>query len=171
MSALERRAFELRAVDDGKALVGVVMPYGTRGRVGRFTETFVAGSLEYRDVLVNVLHDPGRIVARSGAGLTLTDTPEALTARITLPDTQEGRDTRELVSRGVLKGLSVEFMAKRDVWQGTHRIVEAAHLDAFAIVARPAYAGATIAEGRELRSETFLAGRAGPRGGRVWRSL
>ena len=171
----ERRAFELRAATDGSAeLEGIAMPFGSRGKVGRFTEEFTPGSLEYSDVLVNVLHDPGRIVARSGGGLVLTESRDALRAAITLPDTQEGRDTRELVKARVLTGLSVEFFAKRDRWEGTHRIVEEARLDAIGIVARPAYAGATIAEGREQRSEDFLASvclRHTNKGIRRWRSL
>lgn len=169
----ERRAFELRAATDGGAeLEGIAMPFGSRGQVGRFTEEFTPGSLSFDDVLVNVLHDPGRILARSGGGLVLRESREALRAAITLPDTQEGRDTRELVKAGVLRGLSVEFRCERDEWRGTHRIVHKAFMDAIGIVARPAYAGATIAEGRELRSEDFFAGKVSTKGRvRRWRSL
>lgn len=173
MDALERRAFELRAVDDGAALEGIAMPYGSQGRVGRFTEEFRAGSLDYSDVLVNLFHDPSRVVARTdGGGLTLTETDGALRARIELPDTTEGRDARELVRRNILRGLSIEFKATRDEWRGTHRIVSAARLSGIGIVARPAYAGATIAEGRELRSEDHLAALNGRGVRRMrWRSL
>ena len=155
--ALERRGFELRAIDDGGAqLVGVAVPWNTRAGVGRFTEEFRPGALTYEDVLVNVLHDPKRLVARSGGGLTLTESQAALEARIALPDTQEGRDTAVNVASGLYKGLSIEFKAIRDEWAGTHRIVHEALLDAIGIVARPAYAGATLTAGVEMRSEEFL---------------
>ena len=86
---LERRAFEFRAIKDDGAIEGVAVPYGSRGTVGRFSEEFRAGSLSYTDVLCNVSHNAERILARTGAGLTLTETREALVARIELPDTSE----------------------------------------------------------------------------------
>lgn len=158
---LERRGFELRAVsDEGATLEGVAMPFNSRGTVGRFTEEFMPGSLKYGDVLVNLQHNPDRIVARTDGGLTLAETREALLARIELPDTGEGRDARVLVSKGVLRGLSVEFRAIKDRWQGTHRIIEEAMLDSIGIVARPAYAGATIGPAGEMRSVDYLEMRA-----------
>ena len=80
-------------------------------------------------------------------------------SRINLPDTQEGRDTRTLVSQGILGGLSVEFRALEDRWAGNHRTVLKAELDAIGIVSRPAYEGATISEGRSLESATYLENR------------
>ena len=155
--ALERRAFEFRAVNDGgSVLEGVAMPYGSRGNVGRFTESFVAGSLSYTDVIVNVEHRSDRILTRTGAGLTLVDGRDALTATIRLPDTSEGRDVRELVSQKVLRGLSVEFRCVRDKWTGTHREILQANLDSIAVCARPAYAAATLTANGEMRSEEFL---------------
>ena len=168
----ERRAFEFRAVDDGGAvLVGTAMPYNSRGQVGRFTESFIPGSLSYDDVLVNVEHRADRILTRSGAGLTLTETPDALMAAIRLPDTSEGRDVRELVSQRVIRGLSIEFRCKRERWEGTHRSVLAAHLDALAVCCRPAYAGATIGEAGEMRSEDHLFNLQGAPRIRRWRYL
>ena len=159
--AIERRSFELRAVPEtsGAVLEGVAVPWDSPGRVGRFTETFKRGSLNFDgDILVNVQHDSKRVVARNtpAGGLALWDDPKGLMSRINLPDTQEGRDTRTLVSQGILGGLSIEFIASEDRWAGNHRTVLKAELDAIGIVSRPAYAGATIAEGRSLDSETFL---------------
>ena len=154
----ERRAFELRSESDGNVLFGIAMPYGSRGQVGKFSEEFAPGSLSYEDVLVNVLHNPSRIVARTGAGLTLSESNQALEARIELPDTTEGRDAAVNVSSGIYRGISIEFFAKRDEWRGTHRIVLEAVTDAISIVARPAYAGATIGRAGEMRSEDHLAG-------------
>ena len=171
-AAIERRAFEFRAVDDGSVLEGVAMPFGAAGQVGRFTEEFRAGALSYDDVEVNVLHDPGRLLARTnGGGLTLTESATELRARVELPDTTEGRDTMTLVRNGVLRGFSVEFVAKRDIWQGTHRVVEAARLLGLAVVGRPAYAGAVVTEGRQLQTVDWMEALAKTGKVRKWRSL
>ena len=159
--ALERRSFVLRTVPEssGAVLEGVAVPWDSPGRVGRFTETFKRGSLSFAgDILVNIQHDPKRVVARNtpAGGLALWDDPEGLMSRINLPDTQEGRDTRTLVSQGILGGLSIEFRALEDRWAGNHRTVLKAELDAIGIVSRPAYSGATISESRSMDSETFL---------------
>ena len=94
--AIERRSFELRAVPEtsGAVLEGVAVPWDSPGRVGRFTETFKRGSLNFDgDILVNVQHDSKRVVARNtpAGGLALWDDPKGLMSRINLPDTQEGR--------------------------------------------------------------------------------
>ena len=167
----ERRGFELRAVTDG-VLLGIAMPYGSRGQVGRFSEEFRPGSLTFDDVIVNVQHDMKRLLARTGAGLTLTESRSALEARIELPDTTEGRDASVNAANGLYTGLSIEFFAKRDEWQGTHRVVHEARLDAIAVCARPAYAGATLNGLQEMRSEDFLELRGpAPKGTIRWRSL
>ena len=176
MPALERRAFELRASDDAKVLEGVALPYGSQGRVGGFTEEFRAGSVQLlpSGVLLNVLHREDRLLARyPDGGLELRDADDALHLRATMPDTGEAADARELVRTGVLRGFSIEFMAKRDEWQGRHRIVHEAIVAGVALVARPAYEGAVITEGRELATVDWLALQSGllRKVGRRWRSL
>lgn len=150
MSAgIERRAFEFRADESGR-IEGIAVPYNSPGTVADFTERFVPGSVTFRDVILNVQHDRKRPLARTdGGGLELRDGPDALRARIDLPDTADGRDAQELIRRGVFRGLSVEFRAIRDSWQGRERTIHEAELSGLAIVDRPAYAGATVAEIRE----------------------
>ena len=64
-------------------------------------------------------------------------------------------------------------MAKRDEWQGRHRNVHEAIVAAVALVARPAYEGAVITEGRELSTADWMALQSGllRKVGRRWRSL
>ncbi len=176
MSARERRAFEFRAEDTGAelpTLTGTVLPYGEKARIGRaFTEEFRAGSMDATDVVANVQHDERLLLARTGGGLTLSDGPKAMEARLQLPDTQAGRDAAVLVRDGVLKGFSVEFVAMRDVWEGAHRIVQEARMVGLALVPRPAYEGAVIAEGRAVEIEAWLALQCrGHARRRLWRSL
>ena len=173
---LERRAFEFRAEGDPSSapvLVGTVIPYGERAIIGgRFSEEFTAGGVQLGDVVANVMHVRERPLARLGTGLTLTDGDRALTARLELPDTQEGRDTATLVRQGVLKGFSAEFRAIRDRWEGTHRVIEAARLNGLGVVDSPAYAGAVVSEGRLMLTVDHLSGLFSQgHGRRVWRSL
>ena len=140
----ERRYIELRA--DGDTLSGAVVRYGDRATFGEWTEEFRAGSLMFDDVIVNLQHDRSRPVARTGAGLTLTDSPDQLRASIVLPETTYAREARELVTAGILRGLSMEFRAVSDSWTGRHRIVESAELTGLALVDRPAYPDSAIAE-------------------------
>ena len=51
-----------------------------------------------------------------------------------LPDTQRGRDSAVMVRNGTLTGLSVEFMAEDEGYQGGLRIVKRARLVAAALV-------------------------------------
>lgn len=175
-SVLERRAFEFRAVDDGAelpVLEGVAVPYGQRAKIGQFTEEFRAGGMTQVEVIANLLHDHKQILAVSGRGLTLTDGPEAMRARLELPDTTSGRDAAVLVRSGVLRGFSVEFRATKETWNGTHRTVEEAMMYGLGLVARPAYQGAVVVEGRDMDTSVWFA-REGARfrKGRVrWRSL
>ena len=172
--ALERRAFELRASEDGRVVEGVAVPYRSKGIVGAFTESFTPGSLRFAPggVFLNVQHDRGRLLGKHpGGGLTLTDDAEALSLRCELPDTAEGRDVQTLIQRSVYGGFSLEFRAIRDAWQGTHRTITEAVLEAVSIVDRPVYAGATISAGREMRSEDFLVLRSADKRVRRWRSV
>lgn len=142
----EHRFVEFRA--EGDTISGVLMRYGDRARIGPFREEFRAGAFagRHEDVIVNILHDRKRPVARTGAGLTLADGPDALRATIQLPDTSYAREARELVEARILRGFSVEFHALSDEWRAETRIVNTARLTGFALVDRPAYPESVIAE-------------------------
>lgn len=140
----ERRYAEFRA--DGDTIAGPLMVYGDEARFGDFSEVFEPGSLRYNDVIANLQHDRSRPVARSGAGLAITDGPEALRTTITLPDTSYAREARELVQARILRGFSIEFRAREERFEGKRRIITRADLLGFALVDRPAYAGSVIAD-------------------------
>ena len=169
---IERRAFEFRASDDGGTVEGIVIPYGQSATVADFTERFLPGSISFGDVIANRQHDRHKPLARTGAGLTLTDSASELRARIELPDTVDGRDVRELVRLGVLRGLSAEFRTLKDQWEGSERTIHEAQLVGLAVVDRGAYSGATVAEVREA-AEWLKAGclRARSGGAPLWPSI
>jgi len=141
----ERRFVEFRATDDG-IITGTAVRYGDVARIGDFSERFEAGSLRYDDVMVNLMHRREAPVARTGAGLTLSNTATALEARIELPDTSYAREARELVSARILRGMSVEFRAIKDRWEDRNRIIEDAALVAIGLVDVPAYPDSVIAQ-------------------------
>ena len=143
---MERRSFELRESTEGKTVEGIVIPYGQPTKISDFTEQFLPGSVRFGDVIADYQHDNNQMLARTGGGLTLTQTAKELRAVIELPDTTLGRDVRELIRTGVLRGLSAEFRTVQDVWNGNARTIREAILHGLGIVSRPAYAGATISE-------------------------
>lgn len=151
-SVWEARGCEMR-VEAGTSgppvLAGVAVRYGERAKIAGFTEAFQAGAFgEIGDVIANVQHSRERPLARTGAGLTLTDSAERLEVRLALPETRDGEDVATLVKLGVLRGLSVEFRAANERWEGSHRVIERAVLNGVAVVDRPAYSGSVIVEGR-----------------------
>ena len=149
MDKLERRAVEFRATSAG-VIEGTLVPYGVVSRIGGvFEEVFEPGSMRFDRVLANRQHDRARPLARLGHGLTLTDSRTELRARIELPDTTEGRDTRALIEAGVLRGLSAEFRSVREEWPAPdRRVIYEAELRGLAVVDDPAHQSALIAEVR-----------------------
>jgi len=144
---LELRFVELRADDDG--LSGTVVRYGEWSRVWYFHERVEAGALSLDDVIVNLQHDRGKPVARQGTDyLTLEDSAEAMTLRLKYPPTPYGREARELVDAGLLRGLSLEMQVNIDHWDGIRRTVKRANVHGVALVDRPAYPGSTIDRAR-----------------------
>ena len=158
----EFRFVEFR--QDGNRLSGPVVVYGDRARFGEFTERFEPGSLRFEDVIVNLQHDRGRPVARTGAGLTLTDSTSELRAEIDLPETSYAREARELVDARIIRGFSMEFLAERDEWRANERVVQSARLVGIGLVDRPAYSASMIAQ----RWEDMLTGISLPATRKVW---
>ena len=145
-----QRRTEIRA--EGNALIGTALVYGDKADIGGgMLETFLPGSLYWDDVILNRQHTRVFPLARTGGGgLTVTGDMKSVTFRAELPDTQEGRDTRELVKAGVLRGASVEFKAERERQEGPLRVIERAMLRGIGIVDSGAYPESTI-EARQRR--------------------
>ena len=140
----ERRFIELR--QEGRKLSGVAIRYGEVATIGdTFRERFEAGAFTpIGDVVLNVQHDRGRPISRTGAGLTLDDTPERLAIRATLPDTTEADDVLINVKAGILKGLSIEFQATEERLVSGVRVIERGRLAGVAVVDTGAYPGSTL---------------------------
>lgn len=161
----ELRYFEIRAdTDEGRRLSGVAVRYGDIARVpGIGREMFEAGAfgdVAGADVILTSHHERARPLARTGGGgLMLMDSREALEVAADLPATREADDTLTLVRSRVLRGLSVEFAAVREVARGGVRVIQSARLFRIGVVDTGAYPESTV----EARGEGLDTGRL-----RIW---
>ena len=95
---MERRFTEFR--QEGRRLLGTVIKYGDVSRQPWGTERFEPGAFQpIGDVILNAHHERSRPLARVGGGLTLEDSPQALTMTAELPNTREADDVLELVRK------------------------------------------------------------------------
>ena len=129
---------------NGRVLSGTVMRYGEVSEGIVQPERFLPGSLEFSDVILNVQHERNRPIARTPETLVLTDSRESLEMRAEVPETREGTDAVELVRKSILRGLSVEFRAIRERYEGGIRVIERALLSGIGLVDKPAYLGSTV---------------------------
>ena len=145
---IESRFREVRV--QGRNLSGVLMPYGTVAVVDGVREMFRAGAFAPVPAVldVNLQHDAD-IVMVKGAVLTDTDVELRVNAEL-----REDSAASRLVRRGALKGLSVEFAAKREAMVNGVRVVELAKLAGAGLVDQGAYPAATVevrAKGRTVK--------------------
>ena len=132
---------------------GVAMRY--RSIAPNFKERFEAGAFaDLSDVRLDVQHDRRRLLTRTGSGLELFDDNKALRFTATLPPTREADDALALVKRNILRGASVEFIARQERRDGNTRVVTAADLVAVSLVDDPAYKESTV-EVRRSRGGLF----------------
>ena len=160
MTTIERRAFELRE-EGGRRISGTAVRYGDIAVLpGGIRERFEAGAFrdaELADVVLNLQHDRGTPLARTGGGgLAVRDSREALTISAELPATRSADDALTLVKAKVLRGLSVEFTALSERFDGGIRVIERAALAAVAIVDSGAYPQSVV-EARARRGSTLSA--------------
>ena len=147
----EVRYFELR-FDGEREISGTAIRYGDVAVIFGEKERFEPGSfgdVSTADAIMNVMHERARPIARTGGGgMIVDDNGIAVSVRATLPETQDANDTLALVRSKVLRGLSVEFRAKKWRYEGPEkdqtRVIEEAELRGVGVVDRPAYPGSRI---------------------------
>jgi uncharacterized protein len=154
--AINFEAAEFRfADDDKKVLEGYASVFNSKTDLGRFDEVIEPGAFsralsEDQDVRALIDHDSGRIIGRTKNGtLELREDAKGLHSRITLPDTQEGRDLATLIDLGTLDAMSFGFIVKGDRWEkqegrNTRHISDVDLFDV-SVVAFPAYADSSVA--------------------------
>jgi len=149
VSALAFRSGTLAAASD-RRVRGVAVVYGQPSRElfeygQRFTEVIERGSLhDAGDVLALYSHDSARVLGRTSSGtLELDDRADGLHFELSLPNTADGRDVHELVTRQDINGCSFGFRVEQDDWNKTakppQRTVTRGELFEISLVSMPAY--------------------------------
>ena len=151
---LERRFFELRA--EGRILQGDAVIYGDRAVFPWGEETIEPGAFApLGDVILNHQHKRDTPLARTGGGLELIDSPEALRISAELPATASADETLALVKGKILRGLSIEFHARQERQVGDLRIIQRAELVGVAVVDSGQYPRSLVdARSRQFRARS-----------------
>jgi len=145
----ERVATGLEARREGRTLAGRVLEFGdvSPSHRERFEGLDVPGP-----VSLNLDHDPLRGVAYApGGGLVLVRDARGLSMRADVPPTPAGELALHGVLSGRYRGLSVEFVARRERREGGLRVVERADLYGVGLVRNPSYPASSV----EARQETW----------------
>ncbi|MCF6387305.1 HK97 family phage prohead protease [Mycobacterium sp. MBM] len=161
MSDIQLRSAELRTEMAGDKLTGYASVFGQYADFGSFLETLAPTAFNAvladpaTDVRSYYQHDSARLLGRQGSGTLRLGTDTAgLHFELDIPDTTDGRDLRELVSRGDITGMSFGFMAGQEEWGHTpdgrelRTHTSVARLIEVSPVSRPAYIGTSV----QLRS-------------------
>lgn len=163
-SGIRRRYFPLR-YDGERTIDGTALVYGDVaefpwGDKERF-EAGAFGSVASLDVILNVQHDRGKPVARTGGGgLNLIDSAQGLDIRAELPDTTNANDALTNIQQRIYRGLSIEFRPLKHRLEGTLEkgytvVIEKAELRGVAIVDRPAYKKSLLRE-EDMDAKDFI---------------
>jgi uncharacterized protein len=114
-----RSVIELRA--DRQRIVGYALVFDVRSRdLGGFVEVVTpqaVANTSATDVVALYNHDPGAVLGRTPTTLQLTKDDRGLAFVLDPAPTQAGRDSFELVKRGDVKGASIGFRTKKDIWR------------------------------------------------------
>ena len=136
-----QRSFEIRS--KGDAIEGVAMQYNavTTLHSGR-KEMFEPGSIKTIPPVTAFLdHQPGMILAREGAGLELTDTPEALTFAMRMQEPLSDVQIRAKanIDSGLLGFASITYSDVKSRFENGVNVIEEALMPALSITPHPIY--------------------------------
>jgi len=115
---------ELRALDDGQEVIsGYALVFNQESEdLGGFTEVIEPRSVanvDFSDTVATFNHDANQVLGRVPRTMTYEVDDRGIKVNIIPPDTTTGRDVKELVKRGDVKGMSFTFRIgkKGDKWE------------------------------------------------------
>lgn len=132
---------------DGRTLVGVVVPYNTDTRIGRYTERFAPGAFTGTladQVPLLAAHEHASLPI--GRTIDLVEEARGLVGTFHVAETPKGEEVLALARAGVPLGLSVGFRPDQDRWNNdrTKVVRVRAQLAEVSVVGVPAYTDARI---------------------------
>ena len=141
---MERRFSGVEVRSAGRTLTGPALVYADVSPTHK--ERFTPGSfsdLGDRTHWLDIEHDKTRLLAWTGAGLELRDSPEALMVTAILPVTPLHDAALRQVRDGLLRGFSIEFHAREERRKDGVRVVSSALLDGIGLVKNPSFQQST----------------------------
>ena len=97
------------------------------------------------DALLLRGHNPDKILGKVGKNLSFEDHAEGLRFKISkLPDTELGRETKQLIKEGLLDGVSIGFIPNETRVEDGVTIQDDIKLVEISLVSRPAYESGRI---------------------------
>ena len=153
---IDSQPIEVRSEGNDHVAYGYAYRFGTLSQnLGGFVETIErsagAKSIGEHDIRALYNHDPNKVLGRNRSGtLRLEEDRDGCLYEIRLPDTQTGREVRELLERGDVSGSSFGFSTILDEWSETEEGFPLRTLKAFRLydvgpVTFPAYLDADSA--------------------------
>lgn len=142
---------QLEAADDGRTIKGMLLPFGEIGYTSYGPVTVTGGITWPEDlagVLLNIEHDPGRLVGRA---TSLEITEAGVQATFSIVNTRAGDDALEEVRAGLRGALSVEMTALEEDKPGE---ISAGEIIGAGLVSRPAFESARLAATHAATEET-----------------
>ena len=121
-------------------IFGTLLQYGRRARDR--AELFEPGALEWpkEGIILNRQHSRAAPIMRL-IPKVLGDT---VVVDENLPDTAAGRDCFREIKQGLFRGLSIEFRAIKQSFEGPLRRISQAALSGAAVVDSPSFAGSAV---------------------------
>lgn len=129
---------EVRSQGNDRVVEGYALRWNKRAEDR--AELFETRSIIVRGrVPVTMQHDRSRLVATHPEGAIFKEDSVGLHAKVTLPDTQDGRDAVKLIESGAIGGFSVGFQALEARMQDGVRRIQRALLGEVSLVDVPSY--------------------------------
>lgn len=162
---------ELREGDDGKQMItGYALKFNERSQLlyGSFFEEIDARALDntdMTDVLASLNHNFDKLLGRSTSGtLKLERDNNGLHYEIDPPDTMNGKEAMELISRGDIKGSSFifELNDRGDKWDKTddgidvRTLIDIRKIHEVGPVINPAYLSTTTGVSKRSDEEEYI---------------
>jgi HK97 family phage prohead protease len=157
MTNIEKRGgtlgVEARADGEKRTLVGHAAVFNSDADIGGYwVERIEPGAFTKslsNDVRALINHDTGRVIGRTKSGtLRLSEDDRGLAFEVDIPNTSDGNDLWELVSRGDISGVSFGFSVTNQSWdesvEPAVRTIKQVELYEISPCAFPAYDDTTI---------------------------